>query len=73
MNRIDPFLLHKTEKVFRANFYYSALENKPKDKIYAVDLQGSSKTLFTRHLVAGRKKHGAIKFMAELEKSAMLA
>ncbi len=36
-DRIDPVLLKSTGKVFRASFYFHALEQKPKDKIYAVD------------------------------------
>ena len=33
MDRIDPITLVATGKVFRANLYFHALENKPKDKL----------------------------------------
>jgi hypothetical protein len=33
MDRIDPVTLEVTGKVFRANLYLHALEQKPKDKL----------------------------------------
>jgi len=54
MKRYDPILYKYTGDVFRANLYFHALENKPKDKIYSVDYGGSSKTLLTRHPVSGK-------------------
>ena len=71
--RYDPTLLRCTGEVFRANLYFHALEQKPKDKIYSVDLQCASKTLFTRHPVSGKQRNGAIKLFGDLEKSAVLA
>ena len=73
MKRYDPVLMRGTEDVFRASLYFQALEQKPKDKIYAVGLGAGNKTLFTRHYVSGKSKNGAQKLNGDLEKSCYLA
>ncbi len=71
--RIDPYLNEDVGEVFCATLYFHCLENKSKDKVQAIDLGSGKKTMLTRHLVAGKKKHGGIKFMGDLEKSALIA
>ena len=42
--------MRETEPVFRATLYFHALENKPKDSIYSVDLNCGTRNIFMRHI-----------------------
>ncbi len=56
-----------------AILYYYALEQKSRDKAYAVGHNEATKTLLMRHPKEGKQDNGAGKIAGEMEKSAFLS
>ena len=65
--------MESTGKVFQSIFYYQALDQKPANRIQATNFQNSTKNLLMRHNVAGKSKQGSVKFLGDLERSALLS
>ncbi len=69
----DPVSGKKTGNVFMAVIYYYALEQKSRDKVYAVGYKEATRTLLMRHPKEGRQANGAGKVAGEMEKSAFMS